>query len=170
MYKAGDNVIYGANGVMSIVDIREESIGDGVRSYYVLRPISVRSDSFTFVPVDNENLVSLMRPLLSKDEIISEIKRAGELPECEWNIDNRRRADSFKKILESGNRAEILAMVRTIYNAGKRRELEGKKNFLADDMVMKRAEKLIASEISVVLGISEEEVPAFIEKYANAEK
>lgn len=164
MYKIGDNVIYGASGVMSVVDIREESIGDDVRSYYVLRPLSVRSDSFTFVPVDNEQLVSMMRPLLTKEEIIEQIKKAQTLPECEWNNDNRRRADAFKRILESGDRAAILAMMRTIYNAGKRREMEGKKNFLADETVLKKAEKIIASEISVVVGINEEDAFSFIEE------
>lgn len=164
MYKIGDNVIYGASGVMSVVDIREESIGDDVRSYYVLRPLSVRSDSFTFVPVDNEQLVSMMRPLLTREEIIEQIKKAQTLPECEWNNDNRRRADAFKRILESGDRAAILAMMRTIYNAGKRREMEGKKNFLADETVLKKAEKIIASEISVVVGINEEDAFSFIEE------
>ena len=28
MHKIGDNLIYGSNGVMSVVDIREEQVGD----------------------------------------------------------------------------------------------------------------------------------------------
>jgi RNA polymerase-interacting CarD/CdnL/TRCF family regulator len=64
MHKIGDKIIYGANGVMTIVDIREESVGDVSRSYYVLLPATGRASSLTFVPTDNEKLTSAMRPML----------------------------------------------------------------------------------------------------------
>ena len=69
MRNIGEYVLYGAAGVMTIVDIREESIGDISRSYYVLRSASSRTDSLTFVPADNEKLVGAMRPLLTADEL-----------------------------------------------------------------------------------------------------
>ena len=40
---------------------------------------------------------------------------------------------------------------------------EGKKNFLADEGIKLKAQKLLFSEISVVFDIPEEEIPAFIE-------
>lgn len=164
MHKIGDKIMYGAGGVMTIVDIREESIGDISRSYYILRPTTARSESFTFVPVDNERLVSAMRPLLTKDEIISLLRSAKDAPPLDWVNENRARQEHFKKIMESGDRAKMIAMIRAIDENGMRREAEGKKNFLSDENARAKAEKLLHSEFSVVLGIPEEEVPAFVER------
>ena len=65
MHQIGDKIMYGASGIMTVVDIRDEAIGNVRRSYFVLRPTLLNTDSYTFVPTDNERLVSLMRPLLS---------------------------------------------------------------------------------------------------------
>ena len=156
--------MYGAGGVMTIVDIREEMIGDLCRSYYILRPTLARSESFTYVPVDNEKLVSAMRPLLTKDEILSLLHSAKDMPSIDWVKENRARQDYFKRIMESGDRAKMIAMICAINENGLRREAEGKKNFLSDENAKAKAEKLLHSEFSIVLGIPEEEVPAFIEK------
>lgn len=164
MHKIGDNIIYGANGVMTIVDIREESIGDVSRSYYVLRPITTRSDSLTFVPTDNEKLVSSMYPLLTKDEILTLLHEAKDAPPIDWVKENRARQEHFKKIMESGDRLKMFAMIHAINESGKRREAEGKKNFLSDEGSRQKAEKLLYSEFSIVLGIHEDEVAEFIEK------
>ena len=79
MHKIGDKIIYGANGVMTIVDIREESVGDVSRSYYVLIPTNGRASSFTFVPMDNEKLLSAMFPLLTRDKIVELVRRSREV-------------------------------------------------------------------------------------------
>lgn len=164
MHKIGDKIMYGAGGVMTIVDIREESIGDVSRSYYVLRPALIRSDSLTFVPTDNEKLVSAMRPLISREEIISLLRGAKDAPALKWINENRARQECFKRIMESGDRAGMIAMIRAIDESAARREAEGKKNFLSDENAKQKAKKLLFSEFSIVLGIPEEEVSAFIER------
>ncbi|MBQ7387424.1 MAG: hypothetical protein IJW03_04570 [Clostridia bacterium] len=156
MNSIGDKVVYGASGVMCIVDIREETISDMTRRYYVLTPLGQDSPSQTFVPTDSEMLVGLMRPLLSREDVDSVLRLGKEAPDIDWCADNRRRSDCFKKILESGDRVKMIAMIRTIHRAGLARESLGKRNYLSDDTVMKRAEKLLSSELSAVLGIDEE--------------
>ena len=69
MHKVGEKIMYGANGLMEIVDVRTETIADEPRKYYVLQELNSRSASQTFVPVDNKKLVASMRPLLTKSEI-----------------------------------------------------------------------------------------------------
>lgn len=170
MHKIGENVVYGGNGVMTVVDIREERFGDALRSYYVLREVGSRSESLTFVPVDNEKLVSQMRKLLTKDEILQVLHSAKDAPDCEWAKDSRSRAECFRQIMESGDRLKIISMIRTIYNAGIRREDEGKKNFLSDENAMHKAEKLLYSEFSLVLGIPEEDVPEFVKAEMEKER
>ena len=158
MHGIGDRVVYGINGVMEILDIREESIGDVSRSYYVLSSVCLSSDSLTFVPVDNEKLVSAMRPLLTKTEAMELVRKAADPPGIEWLESNRARSEYFKKLMESGDRLKLFSMIKAIDESGKRREAEGKKNFLTDETAKAKAEKLLFSELSLVLGISEDEV------------
>lgn len=165
MYSIGEKIIYGPLGVMEIVDISDQTIGEITKKYYVLKEYAATSSSLTYVPLDNVELTSQMKPLLTKKEIIKVIKQAKAEPELLWIDDNRARSEFYKRIIASADRVKMLAMINSIYNTGKRREEEGKKNYVADENCMKRAEQLIYSEFAIVLGISESEVPSFIENH-----
>lgn len=162
MYKIGDNIVYGASGVMTIVDIREDSISGDVKEYYILREYGKANSSLTFVPMDNEKLIQAMHPVLSRDEALLAVVRAASMPDIEWVADGRARTEKYKGILRNADRSEILAMIRTVYNTGLRRAAIGKKNFLADENIMNRAEAIISLEFSISLGISELEVKEII--------
>lgn len=162
MHKIGDKIMYGASGVMTIVDIREESVGDVCRSYYVLRHTLSKTESLTFVPADNEKLALNMRPLLTKEEIMSFLHGANEITPVKWINENRARQDFFKKIMESGDREQMIAMIIAIEQNASRREAEGKKSFLSDENAKQKAKRLLYSEIAIVFGIPEEEVGAFV--------
>lgn len=162
MYCIGEKILYGSTGVMEIVDIREESIGDLPRKYYILREVNSNSSSHTYVPVDNKRLVGCMYPLLTKEEVMDIISRAKIIPEVEWYANNRVRAEKFRSIIESGDRECLISLIRTVYENGLRLKEEGRKNYLTDENLMRKAEKLICSEFSEVLGIPENEVREFI--------
>ncbi len=162
MYNIGDKVIYSGMGVAEIVDIRSEVFDGGMRSYYVLKEMGCPTPSETLVPTDNKALVGRMRSLLSPEELVSIIMEAKSLPEIEWIKDNRARAENFKRMIQCGNRLELIRMINSIYEAGKRRTEEGKKNYISDESAMKKAENLLYSEISVVMGIEYDSVPEFI--------
>ncbi len=165
MHKIGDKVVYSSYGVMEIVDIRDESVLNSTQRYYILRANSSRSESQTFVPVDNEKLVSKMRPLISKVRILEIIKKIDSIPEAEWINDNRARSESFKATIESGDHEKMIAMIKLITKTGERRMQEGKKNYLADENAMQKAEKLLYSEFATVLGIDDSELAEFIESH-----
>ena len=163
MYGIGDKVVYGAFGVMEIVDVTEETLGDVKKKYYVMKEFFSPSNSLTYVPLENEMLTSQMKPLLTKDEVIAVIKESKVAPPLEWIDDNRARSEFYKKLLSTSDRLKLLLMIDAVYKTGVRREAEGKKNYIADENSMHRAEKLIATEFALVLGIPENEVKAFIE-------
>jgi CarD family transcriptional regulator len=167
MHNVGEKIMYGASGLMEIVDIREETVTDAPRIYYVLRELHSSSTSETYVPVDNKRLVESMRPLLTKgeiEELLSKV-RENRISDVEWHNDNRKRSEQFKKIIESGDREAILSMIRAVYENGVKRQQEGKKNYLTDENIMHKAERLIAIEFSEVLSIPEEEVSEYIKKH-----
>lgn len=162
MHVIGEKVLYSSNGVMEIVDIRDEEIGDTSRRYYVLNKLDSPSAAQIFVPVDNESLVRNMLPILTKEEVLGIISRTPDISELDWPMSSRARADKFQAILDSGDRERIIALVKTIHNNGIKRQSEGKRNYLSDSAVMGRAKKLIYSEFALVLGRSEEELGDFI--------
>ena len=164
MYGIGEKVIYGAQGVMEIVDITDQTVGDATHKYYVMKEYASPSSSLTYVPVNNETLTANMHPLLTKGEITELLRGAKNAPEIEWIEENRARSEAYKRILASADRMKILSMIQFIYKTGIRREQEGKKNFIADENIMKKAEKLINVEFSLVLGIPEDEITEFINK------
>ena len=163
MYGIGEKIIYGAQGVMEITDIVDQTVGDITRKYYVMREYASPTSSLTYVPVDNEALVSQLKPLLTREEIIDVIKKVNN-SHIEWIEENRARSESYKRILASADRVNILAMIQMVRKTGVRREEEGKKNYIADENIMRKAEKMINAEFSLVLGIPEDDVKEFIEK------
>ena len=155
MHKIGENVLYGSGGVMTVVDIREERITDAPRTYYVLRSALGRSESLVFVPVDSEKLTAFMHKLLSKEGVDRLLASDIDTSVIEWSENNRVRTEYFKRIMESGDRPTMLAMARAIYERGIKRIEIGKKNFLSDESAKQKAEKLLSSEIAVVMDIDE---------------
>ena len=164
MYAIGDKVLYSSIGVMEIVDITDQTLGDITRKYYVMKEYASPSTSLTYVPLDNEALVANIRPLLTKDELIEVVKESRIAPPIEWIEDNRARSENYKRILASLDRVKIISMIGTIIETGKKRESEGKKNYIADEGSMRKAEKLINTEFSLVLGIPESEIADYIDK------
>ena len=162
MYSIGEKVVYGAMGVMEIVDLAEQTIGDVARKYYVMKEYSSPTASLTYVPVDNEMLTAQLKPLLTKDEIIAVIREAKSTQPITWIEENRARSEAYKRILATADRVQLLAMIRMVYETGLRREAEGKKNFVADENVMRKAQKNIATEFSLVLGIPDNDVFEFV--------
>lgn len=167
MRRIGEKVVYSTYGIMEIIDVREECVGDVIRKYYVMREPNSTSATQVFVPVDNKKLVSAMRPLLTREEALLLIDSIPTLDVLEWKSDNRIRSEKFRKIVESGNRSEMLALIKTVYENGERRGIDGKKNYLTDEGFMKKAEKLLYSELSEVLGIPSADIPEFIKERIN---
>ena len=58
----------------------------------------------------------------------------------------------------------MISMIKLVRATGVRRAEEGKRNYLADENAMNKAQKLLSAEIATVMGISEESVLDFVEK------
>ena len=164
MFEIGSYVSYRADGVCKVADIRKESFGVLAEPplYYVLHPIHDEKSIF-FVPVDNQTLVAKMRPLLTKDEIVSLIKKVSERP-LEWISEPKPRANFFKNILSEGEREELVYIVRLLKVHAEAMQAQGKKVYATDDAAAKRAAQLLFAEFSMVFPIeSPNDISDFIE-------
>ncbi len=160
MFKIGDIVKYGVNGICKITDITVRSfLGENVE-YYELTSTS-REDSF-YVPTKNEKLVAKIQYILSKDEVYDLI---GSIPECafEWDAEDKVRAEKYESIFSSGDRRNLVGLVRTLKAKKDELAAKGKKLHVADERALASAEKVIAEEFSEVLEIKKSEVGTFIE-------
>lgn len=156
MYEIGSLVIYRSEGVCVVSDIREESFGTigEKEKYYILMPVNDEKSTL-FVPLNNEKLCSMIRVLLSADEIMS---LCDELRDTrfEWIEDNRSRNTYFKDLLSVGDRRDVIVIVNTICDRIKQMNNSGKKVTGTDENTLYRAVKMLYDEFKVTTDISSE--------------
>ncbi len=163
MFKTGDVVKYGVNGICEITGIEIRPFCGSDMEYYVLKSLSSKDTTF-FIPTANEMLTSRIQNILSKDEIYALLKELIH-HNAEWIENDKLRAEHFSKILLSKDRAEIIGLIRTLYH--KRCELQTakKKMHASDERILKDAERIISDEFATVLDIDKSEVGNFIASF-----
>ncbi len=150
--------MYIGYGVCHITDVREEMFGPMRQMYYVLQPIKDSRSTF-YCPVKQEEK---LRAVLTREDVDRLI---GEMPQVEtvWQEDETKRRQMFATMLKSGDRAEAIRLIKTLYRQRKIKAQEGKKLHLADGRVMQEAERLLYEEIAHVMAIQPDEVVTYIE-------
>lgn len=160
MFQIGDTVLYGTTGVCRVEGVIEKEIARIKKEYYVLHPVA-HGNSAVFVPVDNPALLAKVKRILSKEEICALLQALpAEAPA--WIEDNVARREAFHAIVQRGDRSELIQLVRTVYRHQKELSTAGKRLHLADERIMKEAERLLHEEFSVALEIAPDEVVPFI--------
>ncbi len=157
MFNKGDTVSYRSEGVCKISDIRNENFsgGNGDTAYYILSPLN-DPRSTLFIPVDNERLTAMMRPLLSAEEIVAlcEELRHERMP---WVEENRARSAAFREILSEGDRRKLIILLNTITERLEVQKADGKRPLGTDLNAAIRAVNLLYEEFSVTTDLSSEE-------------
>ena len=159
-YQVGDRVVYGIHGVCEIADVEEQKNGGEVTSYYILQPVYDNKGK-VFVPVGNERLEKKMRRILSEQEIYELIQ---EMPaeDSIWIADETARKEKYRQILLTGDRRELVRLIKTLYQRQQEQAAKGKKLYKNDEKVMKEAEKMLYEEFAHVLDIQLDQVLPFI--------
>ncbi len=160
MLNLNDTVVYGTTGVCTVESIEDKKIGKVKRQYYVLKPMA-QATSTVFVPADNDELLSKVRTLLSKSEVKEMLSRLSSEPNV-WIDDDAERKLKFSQIVSSGNRRECLCMLKTLCNRQKELSEKGKRLHLADERIMREAQRLIFDEFSYVLEMDVNDVQKLI--------
>ena len=161
LFNLGDVVFYGAQGICKIDNIETKEIGKLATDYYVLKPV-FNVNTAVFVPVDNDALVAKMQSILN-------VAQAEQLVESTKNVDvvipesESVRRDLYKNILSSGDRTQLLSLIKTIRQERENRRECGKKLNINDEQVLRKAELLIGNELAYVLKVTPEEAQKLIE-------
>ena len=112
MYNKNDIVLYGNQGVCKVFDIVEKEMANEVNEYYVLKPVN-DVHSTVYVPTQNEKLTSKMKKILSVEEIYDLINDMPNEKEI-WIDDFNERKETYSKILYSGDRKELIRLIKTL--------------------------------------------------------
>ncbi len=163
MYNVNDTVIYSPCGVCRISEIAERDFSGEPVKYYILRPVGESKNTF-YVPTENEQLTAQMRHILSKDEI-EELIRIMPDEDYIWIENEYERKEEYRRILRSGDRRELIKLIKTLYIHRKSCSEHRKKLHSADEHFLKDAENMLYEEFAYVLGIPREQVIPYIKEH-----
>ena len=160
MYKVGDYVVYGTNGVCQVkaVGRMDSSIMDNKREYYTLVPIYSKTGKI-YVPVDSEKV--FIRKILSKEEAVSFVDEIKDIEKL-WVADEKTRENTYKEALRKQDCREYVRIIKTIYSRKEERISENKKVTATDERYFRMAEEQLYGELAVSLSIKKEDVQEYI--------
>lgn len=161
-FKKGEFVVYTKNGVCLIDDVKLMDFAGEKSLYYILKPLS-SSGSTLYVPVENEKLVSKLRPVMSKAQIDALLTDAKNY-KAEWNDAKSERVELFNSVLASGDSGKLLHLIMCIYLKKQEKESIGKHLCSTDESILRTAEELIQEEFAFSLNCSHDEVNSYIQK------
>ena len=160
MYQVDDVVVYGLHGVCRITQIEPKIFAGEEHLYYTMKPVFDDRSTF-FIPAENESSNRKLRPLLSPEEIDGLI-RSIPTQETIRISDEKHRKDTYRQIIEGGNRMEIMRLVKTLYQRKEDQQKAGKKQHLIDERFLKEAETILDDEFAYVLHLDRTEVASYI--------
>lgn len=160
MFKLGDIIVYGAQGICKIDSCETKQVGKNCAEYFVLKPI-FNDNTALFVPVQNQTLTARMQPVLTVDEANRLIAAAPEAEVIKTKDETQKR-EEYKNILASNDRQKLVSLIKTIHLEKELRHQCGKKLNINDEQVLRKAELLLYNELGFVLGIEPQEVESII--------
>lgn len=160
MYQIGDMVMHPGAGVCRVEDIKALNFArTGSKMYYILKPIYESKQTTIYIPTDKSKIK--LRKLPSAEDIhklINSVSTKNKL----WTDNNTQRHDMFLQVLHSGKQSDIIQLIIEIHEKEKEKQLEGKKLHVADERILREAEKLIHQEFAYSLQLKPEDVAPFI--------
>lgn len=160
MIQVGDQVVYGMHGVCCVVEEEKRVIDRKTVIYLALEPVG-QTGSRYLVPTHNAAAMAKIRPMLTK-EGLEELITGEEVKTDAWISDEGQRKQFYRELIGSGDRVRLMQMVRTLYRHKKAQTAAGKKVHLCDDNFLRDAEKLLASEVSVVLEMDADQAKQYL--------
>lgn len=152
MFKVGEYVIY-KHDLCRVKDIKEKYFNN--TDYYILES---NNDSSLTISVPSNNI--LLRPLITKEEIDKLIAR---IPNIDIINNNSRMIENeYKKLLDSCSYDDLISIIKTTYLRNKERLDNNKKIAEKDNYYFEKAELILYSEFSMVLGLSFEETKKYV--------
>ena len=165
MYQIGDQVVYGIHGVCCVVEQEERVIDRNRVTYLVLEPVG--RDGFRYlVPTHNAAAMAKLRKKLSREEL-EDLLKSETIRVDGWITDENQRKQMYRELISSGDLAKLMQMVHTLYRHKNAQAAAGRKVHLCDENFLRDAEKLLASEAAIVLGMEYDQARKYLKENLN---
>lgn len=155
MLQNGDWVVYGVHGVCRVVGTEKQLVNRKRTEYLVLEPMSQNESRF-YLPTANPAAMAKLKAVLPAQEM-EELLTSEELREDVWIQEENLRKQTYRELITSGDRTALLKMVGTLYRHRDAQTAAGRKFHQCDDNFLRDAEKLLTSEIALVLEMTPEQ-------------
>lgn len=163
MYQAGDWVVYGVHGVCRVIGTEKQLVNRKRTLYLVLEPMS-QAESRFYLPADNPTAMAKLKAVLSRDELTALID-SEDVRKDAWIQEENRRKQYYRELISSGDRIALMQMITTLYRYKADQQAAGRKFHQSDDNFLRDAERLLASEISLVMELSPEDARSYLREH-----
>lgn len=160
MYEGETYVFYGVQGVCRVLGTEVQRINRVKTEYLVLEPIEKAQSRF-YVPIQNPSAMQKLRPVLTKDEL-EELLDSAAVREKDWIPEENRRKQYFREILSGGDRTSVMRMLCNLYRYRNEQMETGRKFHQSDDHFLQEAERLLCTEIILVMNLNQSEAREYI--------
>ena len=160
MFEVGQWVMYGIHGVCRVAGTEKQLVNRKRSEFLVLEPLS-KAESKFYLPLGNPTALAKLKPVLTVEELRT-LLNSPEVREEHWIDEESRRKMYYKELITRGDRKEILQTIHSLYRYKAAQMEAGKKFHLCDDNFLRDAEKLLSSEISLVLEMTQEEARNYL--------
>ena len=165
MYQVGDWVVYGVQGVCHIIGTEKQLVNRKRSQFLVLAPLFNQESRF-YLPMDNPTALAKLKAVLPKDELIS-LLSSESAQEDLWIPEESRRKQYYREVIGGGDRITVMRMLSSLYRYKALQLSSGRKFHQSDDNFLRDAEKLLSSEVALVLELSQEEARNYIRTQLN---
>lgn len=160
MYQVGDKVVYGVHGVCLVAAEESRMVDRKKVTYLALEPVGQEGTRY-LVPTHNAAAMAKLRPMLTAEQL-QELIHSDAVQADGWIRDENQRKQTYRELIGSGDRVRLMQMVHTLYRHKKEQLEAGKKVHLCDDNFLRDAEKLLAGEFAIVLGMEADAARQYI--------
>ena len=149
MYQVGEYVVYGVQGVCRVLGTEKQLVNRKRTEFLVLEPLA-RGESKFYLPTQNPTAMGKIQPILARQQM-EQLLASMEIRQGCWIREENLRKQHYRNLLASGDRTLLLQMLTAVYQHRDEQDAAGKKFHQCDDNFMRDAEKLLCSEISLVM-------------------
>ena len=161
MYQLGQMIVYGSHGVCMILDLEEKRIDGKSIGYFVLEPVDQPGTRY-YLPAANPAALAKSRPLSTKEQLHDYI--CNPLGEDLWIDHENRRKQRYRELITSVDLRAMIDMVRIVRNHRQLQLAQGRKFHQCDDNFLRDAQRIVTTEVSVVLQIPMDQVEGYLQQ------
>ena len=164
MFSIGDRAIDKSGKIFRIDCTIDKDFGQGPTPYFAMSPrfpYDFNPGYQCFIPVDKAD--NLLRPLMTKEEADQLLMTVKDIPILK-DIGPHERKAKFQTIISSGNRKDVLQVIVTLLEYRNERRRLNKPFSDFDTRLLKNLTSLFKDEMSLVYGMSPDDVTQYIEK------